>query len=68
MEKIPCLYTQSWEDELFIWHEVYRNLLKIKKPNSTVKGDIPKKLISQYPYLWARPESKIFNEVIQSTE
>ena len=27
-------------------HDVYRKLLKIKKPNSSVKGDIPKKLIT----------------------
>ena len=49
-------------------HDVYRKLLKIKKPNSSVKGDIPKKLITEYPFLWAGPTSTIFNHIIKTSE
>ena len=40
----------------------------IKKPNSFVEGDIPKKLIQEYSYLWARPATNIFNKIIQTAE
>ena len=33
-----------------------------------MEGDIPKKLIAKYPYLWAGPATSIFNQVIQSSE
>ena len=49
-------------------HDVYRKLLKIKKPNSKVEGDIPKKLIMKYPFLWAGPAAIIFNSVIQTAK
>ena len=49
-------------------HDVYRKLMSVKKPNSSVEGDIPKKLVKQYPYLWANPVTKIFNSIIQSSE
>ena len=49
-------------------HEVYRKLIKIKKPNSKVEGDLPKKLIKKYPFLWAGPAATIFNNIIQSAE
>ena len=49
-------------------HSVYRQLLKIKKPNSKVEGDIPKKLIQEYPFLWAGPAAIIFNQIIQSAK
>ena len=45
-----------------------RKLLKIKKPNSSVAGDIPKKLIQEYPFLWAEPAANIFNTIIESAE
>ena len=48
-------------------HDVYRKLIKIKKPNSSVEGDIPKKLIAKNPYLWAGPATTIFNQVIKSS-
>ena len=53
---------------IFTQHEVYRTLLKIKKPNSRVEGDVPKKLISEFSYLWAGPASIIFNKAIKSSE
>jgi hypothetical protein len=49
-------------------HDVYRKLIKIKKPNSSVEGDIPKRLINEYPFLWAGPASNIFNRIIQTSE
>ena len=49
-------------------HDVYRKLLKIKKPNSKVQGDIPKKLIMKYPFLWAGPSTTIFNSIIQEAK
>ena len=49
-------------------HDTYRKLLKIKKPNSSVPGDVPKRLIAEYPFLWAEPATKIFNNIIQSAE
>ena len=39
---------------------------KTKKPNSAVSGDVPKKLITEYSFLWAEPATLIFNEVIQT--
>ena len=53
---------------VFTQHDVYRSILKIKKPNSRVEGDVPKKLITKYSYLWAGPASTIFNKVIQSSQ
>ena len=47
-------------------HEVYRNILRVRKPNSAVPGDIPKPLIKKYPFVYAAPISKIFNKMIQS--
>ena len=48
-------------------HDVYRKLIKIKKPNSAVEGDIPRKLILEFPFLWAGPAAKIFNSIIRNT-
>ena len=47
-------------------HRVYRKLMRVSKPNSSVPGDIPKALISRYPYQYAVPVTRIFNKVIQS--
>ena len=49
-------------------HEVYTKLLQIKKPNSSVVGDIPKKLIQAYTFLWAAPAATIFNKIIQTSQ
>ena len=48
-------------------HDVYRKLIKIKKPNSRVEGDISQKLIKEFPYLWAGPATTIFNRIIQTS-
>ena len=47
-------------------HEVYRNILRVRKPSSAVPGDIPRPLIKKYPFVYAAPISKIFNKMIQS--
>ena len=31
-------------------------------------GDVPKRLISEYPFMWAEPATKIFNTIIQSAK
>ena len=49
-------------------HDIYRKLKWVKKPNSSVEGDIPKKLLKEYPFLWAGPAAHIFNKIIQSSE
>ena len=49
-------------------HDVYRKLLKIKKPNSSVPGDIPRVLVKEYPFLWAGPAAKMFNRIFQASE
>ena len=47
---------------------MYRKLLKIKKPNSSVPGDVPRRLIAEYPFQWAEPATKIFNTIIESAK
>ena len=49
-------------------HDVYMKFKKVKKPNSSVKGDIPKKLLNEYAFLWAGPVAKIFNKIIETSE
>ena len=49
-------------------HQVYRKILRIKKPNSSVAGDIPKKLVQKYPFLWAGPATTMFNKIIQTAD
>ena len=53
---------------LLTQHDVYRKLLKIRKPNSRVDGDVPKKLVMKYPFLWAGLAALIFNRIIQSAK
>ena len=40
--------------------------MKVSKLNSSVEGDMPKPLLSRYPFQYSIPTSKIFNKVIQS--
>ena len=46
-------------------HHIYRKIIKLKKPNSSVPGGIPKVLIKDNPYEFAKPASKIFNRIVQ---
>ena len=43
-------------------------MIKLKKPNSCVPGDIPKVLIKDNPYEFAKPATIIFNKIIQTAE
>jgi hypothetical protein len=47
-------------------HEVYRKIMKVTKPNSSVPGDVPIPLMKQYPFQYATPATKIFNAIIKS--
>ena len=47
-------------------HDVYMKIKQTNKPESSVKGDIPKKLMTEYSYLWAGPVTRIFNNIIQT--
>ena len=43
-------------------------MLKTRKPNSSVVGDVPKKLIQEYPFFWAGPVTEIYNKIIQTAQ
>ena len=49
-------------------HSVYRKILRLKKPNSSVPGDIPKILLKDNPFEYAKPASIIFNKIIKTAE
>ena len=48
-------------------HDVSRKLIKAKKPNSSVPGDLPKKVIQQFAGLLAKPVSVIYNNITSSS-
>ena len=48
-------------------HQVYLKLLRIKKPNSSVPGDVPRTLVKEFPFEYAVPATKIFNQIIQTS-
>ena len=47
-------------------HEVYRYIMRVQKPKSAVTGDIPRPLIRKYPFQYAAPVTKIFNQMIKT--
>ena len=49
-------------------HQVYRKMLKLNKPNSSVPGDIPQVLIKDNTFEYAKPATQIFNQIIQTSE
>ena len=49
-------------------HHVYRKILKLRKPNSSVPGDIPQVLIKDNPFEYAKPATNIFNQIIKTSE
>jgi hypothetical protein len=49
-------------------HHVYRKIVKIKKPHSSVPGDVPRVLIKENPYEFAKPATKIFNKIVQTAQ
>ena len=48
-------------------HDVYSKLVKSKKTNSVVPGDLPRKLAQRFPCELTIPVTTIFNKVSQST-
>ena len=49
-------------------HQVYTQMKHVTKPKSSVPGDIPRKLIQEFTYEFAKPATRIFNEIIQSAQ
>ena len=47
-------------------HQVYRKMLRVTKPSSSVPGDVPMQIMKEYTYEYAQPASIIFNEIIKS--
>ena len=47
-------------------HEVYMFIMKVRKPNSAVPGDVPRPLMKKYPFLYAAPITQIFNKMIKT--
>ena len=50
------------------YYDVFNKLVKAKKPNSMVPGDLPRKLIQRFPYELTLPISIIFNKISQSKD
>ena len=48
-------------------HDVYRKIMIVTKPKSTVLGDIPTILLKRYPFEYAKPVTVIFNQIIQTS-
>ena len=46
--------------------DVYKRIIKSKKPNSKVPGDLEPRLVKAFPNLLSFPITQIFNEIIQS--
>ena len=49
-------------------HEVYKKLCKAKKPNSSVPGDLPKKVLREFTPELAVPVTRIFNSILSTHE
>ena len=48
-------------------HQVYRKIMRVTKPRSSVKGDVPMVLIKTYPFEYAKPVTVIYNKILQSS-
>ena len=48
--------------------DVYQKILKAKKPNSVIVGDVPKKILKLFTPELAEPVSRIFNKITFSAE
>ena len=49
-------------------HEVFLKIKKAKKPNSSVPGDLPPKLVKEFSCELATPITIIFNSILRSLE
>ena len=41
--------------------------MRVTKPKSSVKGDVPRVLLNRYPYQYAKPVTIIYKKIIQSS-
>ena len=48
-------------------HQVYCKILRVTKPKSSVPGDVPRILLTRYAFQYAKPATKIYNKIIQSS-
>ena len=49
-------------------HQVYMKMCRVNKPKSAVAGDVPREIIKQFSFEYAKPVTQIFNQVIQSDQ
>ena len=49
-------------------HEVYRKIMKAKKPSSVIEGDVPKRILHLFAPEMALPASLIYNKINKSFE
>ena len=47
-------------------HQVYNKIRKAKKPNSSVKGDLPKKIVQEFSCELAGPVTIIYNAILKT--
>ena len=47
-------------------YDVYCHIVKAKKPNSIIPGDLPRKLTKLFPEFLAYPAQVIYNKITQS--
>jgi hypothetical protein len=48
-------------------HTVYRRMLTLRKPNSSVPGDVPQPLIKEFTFDYAGPAKEIINNIFRTT-
>ena len=49
-------------------YQVYEKLLKSKKPNSLVPGDLPVKIVKEFTPELSVPITKIYNRITKTAE
>ena len=47
-------------------NDVYRRIIKAKKPNGLIPGDLPPKLVKAFPELLAGPVTEIYNSITRT--
>ena len=49
-------------------HQIYKKIVSAKKPNSSVPGDLPKKVVTTFSVELASPLTTIFNSITRTSE
>ena len=49
-------------------YEVFKKMCKAKKPNSTVPGDLPKKIVQEFSCELSAPVTVIYNSILKSLQ